>query len=422
MSVSANNHYPVIIIGGGQSGLCISHYLLQKNIQHLVIEKGSTLNAWRDHRWDSFTLVTPNWQCQLPGHPYTGDDPDGFMNKAEIFDYLKGFMQKNDFPVLEDTSVTMTATLADGGFEIQTSRGRFTADQVVVATGAYHEPIVPKLSAAIPETIQQLHSEQYKNPESVALGSTLIVGSGQSGAQIAEDLHLAGRKVYLATGNAPRCARFYRGRDVVAWLQDMAYYEMAVDEHPLKDGVRDNTNHYVTGRDGGHDIDLRQFALEGMELFGHLNDFDGRDFIFADNLTGNLDAADKVFNNINERIDQYIEKNLIDAPAASIYQPCWTPEHDPTHCNLQSAGITSIIWCIGFKPDYRWLDVPAFTGKGYPSHQRGVSSFEGLYFIGLPWLHTWGSGRFSGVARDAEFVVNTIQSNLQQYNNNLKTA
>lgn len=422
MSATANNHYSVIVIGGGQSGLCISHYLLKENIQHLVIEKSSSLNAWRDHRWDSFTLVTPNWQCQLPDHPYTGSEPDGFMNKTEILDYLDGFLHKNDFPILEDTNVSMTAALPEGGFEIQTSRGRFTADQVVVATGAYHEPIIPKLTAAIPDTIQQLHSEQYKNPESITQGATLVVGSGQSGAQIAEDLHLAGRKVYLATGNAPRCARFYRGRDVVAWLEDMAYYEMAVDDHPLKDGVRDNTNHYVTGRDGGHDIDLRQFALEGMELFGHLNDFDGDDFIFADNLTANLEAADKVFNNINQRIDQHIERNAIDAPAASVYQPCWIPEQDPTHCNLHDADISSIIWCIGFKPDYRWLDVPAFTGKGYPGHKRGISSFDGLYFIGLPWLHTWGSGRFSGVARDAEFVVDTIQGKLQQRNNKLKTA
>ena len=237
----------------------------------------------------------------------------------------------------------------------------------------------------------------------------LVVGSGQSGAQIAEDLHLAGRTVYLAVGNAPRCARFYRGKDVVDWLAEMQYYDMPVSEHPLREGVRDNTNHYVTGRDGGRDIDLRKFAAEGMELFGVLHDADREHLYFKENLRASLDAADAVYNGINASIDKYIEKNAIDAGEPGVYTPAWAPREERPRLNLRAAGIGSIVWCIGFAPDFSWLDAAVFNGRGQPGHVRGVTAQPGLYFLGLPWLHTWGSGRFSGVARDARYLLDRIQ-------------
>jgi putative flavoprotein involved in K+ transport len=234
------------------------------------------------------------------------------------------------------------------------------------------------------------------------------VGTGQSGAQIAEDLHLAGRKVYLAVGDAPRCARFYRGKDVVDWLAEMGYYEIGVDTHPLREGVRDNTNHYVTGRDGGRDIDLRKFALEGMELFGRLDGLQDTRMQFANNLGESLDSADAVYNRINGSIDKYIEQHSIDAPSGTPYEPVWGPEQERSEVDLVDEGITSIIWCIGFSPDFTWVEAPVFNGRGHPGHQRGVTAQPGLYFLGLPWLYTWGSGRFSGVARDAEYLVQHI--------------
>ncbi len=240
-----------------------------------------------------------------------------------------------------------------------------------------------------------------------------MVGSGQSGAQIAEDLHLAGRKVYLATGDAPRCARFYRGRDVVDWLADMRYYDLPVSEHPLREGVRDNTNHYVTGRDGGRDIDLRKFASEGMELFGPLQSLSGETLHFKPTLKANLDNADGVYNRINRSIDQYIESKGIAAPEGSVYTPVWEPAAEREQLDVREAGISTIIWCIGFRPDFNWIKLPVFDTRGYPSHVRGVTPQAGLYFLGLPWLHTWGSGRFSGIARDAEFVVGDIKEKLE---------
>lgn len=309
------------------------------------------------------------------------------------------------------TGVTVQHVKArpEGGYAVQTTAGLFTADQVVVASGGYHEPVVPRLAERLPAHITQLHSEQYRNPQSLPEGGVLVVGSGQSGAQIAEDLHLAGKQVHLAVGDAPRCARFYRGRDVVDWLADMGYYDMPVDQHPLREGVRDNTNHYVTGRDGGRDIDLRAFAKQGMKLYGLLDSLQDGVVSFQDNLKAALDQADKVYNGINAAIDKHIAEQGIDAPAGGVYEPVWQPDGNHTRLDLAAEGITSVIWCIGFKPDFSWLDAPVFNGRGQPVHHRGVTRQAGLYFLGLPWLYTWGSGRFSGVARDALYLAEAIE-------------
>jgi putative flavoprotein involved in K+ transport len=403
-------HHSVAIVGGGQAGLSLSYYLKQRGIDHVVLEKRSPLHAWRTQRWDSFCLVTPNWQCKLPGWEYAGSDPHGFMKKDEIIEYLDGFVKHVDAPVRSGLTVQRAAPRAGGGFEIATSQGHYSADQVVVASGGYHQPIIPRLAERLPRELLQIHSEQYRNAQALPPGKVLVVGNGQSGAQIAEDLHLAGREVVMATGDAPRCARFYRGKDVVDWLADMGYYDMPVHEHPLREGVRDNTNHYVTGRDGGRDIDLRKFAGEGMELYGLLNGLEGDTLHFNPDLRANLDHADRIYNGINAAIDKHIEKAGLDAPPPSAYRPVWEPAAERTRLSLRESGIGAVIWCIGFSPDFSWLDAPVFNGRGQPGHVRGVTALPGLYFIGLPWLHTWGSGRFSGVARDALYLAEQIEA------------
>lgn len=398
--------YDVVIVGGGQAGLCISYYLKKAGIDHVVLEKETELtHAWRQKRWDNFTLVTPNWQCLLPDHPYNGNNPDGFMKKNEIVEYLDSFIEKLNPPALLNVRVTHVAKVAPQQFEIETNLGKTTAKQLVVAAGGYHTPIYPKLSDALPKNIMVMHSEQYFNVDQLPEGNVLIVGSGQSGAQIAEDIHLAGKKVYLSTGDAPRCARFYRGKDVVTWLFEMGYYGTTVKDHRYSEEVRKSTNHYVTGRDGGRDIDLRKFALEGMQLLGRFEDYQNGELVFRPDLNQNLDMADATYNRINASIDDYITKNNIETDEpASKYQPVWTPAQEITHIGLIQENITSIIWCIGFRPDYSWIDLDIFKDDGYPQHDRGITIDSDVTFIGLPWLHTWGSGRFMDVAKDAEFI------------------
>lgn len=404
-------HYPVVVIGGGQAGLSVSYYLLELGIDHVVLERKKIANSWRTERWDTFCLVTPNWQCRLPGFPYHGADPYGFMVKDEIVRYIEEYVAFFNPPVEEGVEVT-SLQRSGGGFELTTSGGMIRADQVVLATGAYPIPIVPAMAGALPASIVQLHSSDYRSPERLPPGEVLVVGTGQSGCQIAEDLHLSGRKVHLCVGNAPRCARVYRGKDVVEWLHEMGYYDLPIDRHPNKESVREKTNHYVTGRDGGRDIDLRKFAREGMRLHGVLSGIEGTVLRFAAGLRENLDGADAVYNGINRSIDAYIEKERIDAPPPSVYTPTWAPEEETVSIDVVSRGITSVVWCIGFRADYGWVKLPVFDAKGHPAHERGVTQVPGVYFIGLPWLHTWGSGRFSGVARDAHHVVGKIQERI----------
>ena len=406
------SHYDVVIIGGGQAGLAVSHYLKQANIDHVVLEKEDSLtHSWRKKRWDNFTLVTPNWQCLLPNHPYQGNDPHGFMKRDEIVAYLDEFIDKLHPPAVLNIAVEQVRKIAEHHFEIQTSQAKITATQVVVAAGGYHTPIYPQLSSSLPESVYSIHSEQYFNPEQLPEGHVLVVGSGQSGAQIAEDLHLAGKKVYLSIGDAPRCARFYRGKDVVQWLYEMGYYETTVKDHRYSEAVRNSTNHYVTGRDGGRDIDLREFALQGMQLLGRFADFKDGHLSFQPNLKQNLDNADATYNRINASIDAYIENNAIaTAEPASIYTPVWEPAIEPTEIDLVGENISSIIWCIGFRPDYSWIDLDIFETNGYPKHDRGITVDADVSFIGLPWLYTWGSGRFLGIDQDAKYVSEHILS------------
>jgi putative flavoprotein involved in K+ transport len=404
-------HRAVVVIGGGQAGLSMSWWLRSRGVDHVVLEAQRAGHEWHDRRWDTFCLVTPNWQCALPGFGYDGDDPDGFMVRGEIEAYLDRFVASFDPPLVEGVRATGLRARAGGTFEIRTDAGTLTADQVVIATGPYQVPRTPRMAERLPDHLVQVHSGDYRNPDQLPEGAVLVVGTGQSGCQIAEDLHLAGRTVHLATGTAPRVARFYRGRDCVAWLADMGTYTKGIDKFDDTDAVRFRTNHYVTGRDGGRDIDLRRFALEGMRLHGRLVGLANGRARFAPDLRPNLDGADAVAESIKDAIDGWIAAQGIDAPAEERRAPVWEPgpeAEDPAELDIAAAGITSVIWSTGFGRDHRWIELPIFDGRGYPTHERGVTSQPGLYFLGLPWQYTWGSGRFSGVADDAEHLLGEI--------------
>ncbi len=406
------SHHEVVVVGGGQAGLAMSWWLGNRGVEHVVLERERVGHAWRAQRWDSFCLVTPNWQCRLPGYPYPGGDPDGFMLRDQIVGYLRNYAASFDPPIHEETTATRLRQRGGGRFEVGTDRGTLSADQVVLATGPYQVPMIPPGAQRLPRRLTQIHSADYRNPDRLPAGAVLVVGTGQSGCQIAEDLHLAGRRVHLAVGTAPRVARRYRGRDVVDWLDEMGYYARPIDGFADVDAVRFRANHYVTGRDGGRDIDLRAFARDGMRLHGRLAEIgagpDGRLLGFADDLAANLDAADAVSEGIKDSIDAHIASTGQDAPGEARYVPVWAPGEPVRELDLVAEGISAVVWCTGFGRDHRWIELPIFDGRNYPTHRRGVSTVAGVYLLGLPWQHTWGSGRFCGVGDDARHLAEQV--------------
>ena len=405
----ALQRHPVVVVGGGQAGLSVAHCLQKRGLRPLVLERHRIGHAWARQRWDSFCLVTPNWQCRLPDFPYDGDDPEGFMGREEIVRYVQRFADHIQVPVREGVAVRRLQA-SGAGFLLTTDEGAIEADQVVLATGGYHRPKRHPFAARLPERILQIDARDYDSPATLPAGSVLVVGSGQSGCQIAEDLHLAGRRVHLSVGSAPRSPRRYRGRDVVDWLDRMGYYAMPIDQHTDPKAVRRKTNHYLTGRDGGREIDLRRRALEGMVLHGRLAEL-GHDRIgFAADLVANLDGADAVHSRICRSIDDHIAAQGLSAPEEPPYVPCWTPPPGPAEpLDLATEPLAAVIWCTGYDPDFSWVEVPVFDGAGHPAHERGITQVAGLYVLGLPWLHTWGSARFCGVAEDAEYLAEAIR-------------
>ncbi len=400
--------HEVVVVGGGQAGLSMAACLQRRGIRPLLLERHRIAHAWRHQRWDSFTLVTPNWQCRLPDFPYDGEDPEGFMGRADVVAYLQRFAERVR-PDLREGVTVRRLWQQEGGYRLETSDGELRCRQVVVATGGYHQPRRHPMAERLPASLLQIDARDYRHPDQFSPGPVLVVGSGQSGCQIAEDLFLAGRRVHLSVGSAPRSPRRYRGKDVVDWLDRMGYYTMPIDQHPDPRAVRAKTNHYLTGRDGGREIDLRRRALEGMQLHGRLEHLEPGRIRFAPDLATSLDHADGVYARIRASIDAYIAREGIEAPEDPAYAPCWHPPGNDPPLDLQLEPLAAVIWCTGYRSDFGWIEVPVFDGAGRPFHERGITRVSGLYFLGLPWLHTWGSGRFCGIADDAEHLADAIR-------------
>ncbi|WP_108261703.1 MSMEG_0569 family flavin-dependent oxidoreductase [Mangrovicoccus ximenensis] len=412
----ATSRIPVAIVGGGQAGLSVAWQLKKQGIASLVFERHVRFHSWRANRWDSFCLVTPNWQCRLPDFHYDGEyggtDPDGFMPKDEITDYLDAFAEKTAPDLREDVEVTRVAP-CEGGFDVETSIGTWRADQVVIATGGYDMPIEPDYAKTLDPAIFQMHSVDYRNPGQFPEGRVLVVGTGQSGVQLMEDFTRAGRKVHLAVGPAPRSPRKYRGRDATDWLHDMGHYAVTIAEHPDPAKAMTQTNHYMSGRDGGKEIDLRRWHVEeGVALHGSLADMDGTRVRFLPDLAKNLDDADRSYCGIRDLIDAYIAREGIDAPQEPPFAKLWEPADEPVELDLAEAGVTSVLWAIGFRPDYSWIEADVFDARGKPVFDRGVTAHRGLHFIGLGWLNTWGSGRFLGIEEDSAHLAGRIAAQL----------
>jgi putative flavoprotein involved in K+ transport len=402
----------VMIIGGGQAGLALSYYLTQQGRTHLVLEQGRVGESWRSQRWDSFTLITPTWMNKLPGFPYQGGDPDGFMPRENIVAYLDQYAASFNAPLHCGIRVTAVRQQPGGdGYLVEAEEMTFEARNVVLATGAYPKPKIPTASADLRVDICQMHTSEYRNPQTLPSGAVLVVGTGQSGCQIAEELHQSGRQVYLSTSSCGRVPRRYRGRDVSWWLTRMGFFDRTIDQLPSPNAVF-ACSPQLSGAQGGHDINLRQFAREGIILLGHLQAVQGKQIILAPDLEENLAKADAFAIQMMQAIDEYIKKIGMDVAANS------TTDEVPSNCasstkpiltlDLQSAGISTIMWASGYKLEFGWVQIPVFDGVGYPIHQRGVTAFPGLYFLGLHWLYKMKSAILYGVGEDAAFIASAI--------------
>jgi putative flavoprotein involved in K+ transport len=399
-----------VIIGGGQAGLATSYWLKQHGREHVVLEKADQAgSAWRQ-RWDSFTLVTPNWSFRLPGGDYGQADPQGYMGRDQIVASFEEYVTRHQLPVRFNSEATSVELASDGkSYVVGSSDGStITAANVVIASGSFQRPKLPAYAANLPTYLVQMHSGQYRNPQSLPDGAVLVVGSGQSGAQIAEELYQSGHKVYLCVGSAGRAPRRYRERDCWEWLTLAGFLDRTVDKLPSP-RARFAGNPHISGRDGGHTLNLHQFARDGVRLLGHLAGVEGSRLVLAPDLHESLARADQFEAQLLKMIDAYIERTGTDAPVEDL--PRLRDGFDvkiATELDLAAAGVTSVIWALGYGFDFSLVELPVLDGDGYPLQERGVTAAPGLYFVGLNWLHSQKSGLLQGVGDDAAHIVSHI--------------
>jgi putative flavoprotein involved in K+ transport len=394
-----------IVIGAGQAGLSTSCLLTSHGREHLVLERGRVAETWRSERWDGFYLNTPNWCHKLPGFHYSGGKPDAFAALPEVIAYLEDYARSFRAPIRE--GVEVLAVRPEGaGFTVETNEGALTAENVVVAAGAYQRPTPTPLMAAVPPGVMQIHTSQYRRPSQLPDGGVVMVGGGQSGCQIADELIDAGRQVYLAAGRCPWLPRRYRGRELMHWMVETGLADQTVDTLPSP-AARLLCNVPVSGNDGGHDCNPRWLAQRGATLLGRLEGLDGWKLKIGGGLEESLAIGDEFVAAYRKRVDDYVRAQGIHTADPEPADPR-DPISSPSELDLRQAGVSTMIWANGFRPEYRWIEGLELDQQGWPVHQRGVSTRPGLYFVGMHWLHKRKSALFLGVGEDAEYVVERI--------------
>lgn len=408
--------YDVAIIGAGQAGLATSYHLSRMGIDHVVLERGEVAHAWIADRWDSFCLVTPNWTITLPGAEYSGTDPDGFMLRDDFVAHMRAWARSFGAPVR--TGVTVARLMGEpGAFRLETSEGPLHAKAVVVATATYHKPKTVPIWPKLAPGLHQCLATDYRNPDALPPGGVLIIGSGQTGCQIAEELHEAGREVWLSIGRAGRLPRRYRGRDCIHWQREMRWLERTPDflERPEH---RFRGDPHLSGKNGGHTISLHRFYDWGIHLVGHVRDGEGERLSLADDLADSLSFSDDYARNYFKAVDDHIATTGHAAPdplpeeLAGGPSPSTRNLASPTSLDLANFNIATVIWATGFTYDFNWVAFPVLDGMGYPITNGGATPVAGLYFMGLNWMCKRKSGIIYGVAEDSHAVADHINAAL----------
>lgn len=396
----------VIVVGGGQAGLSTSHELTLAGIDHVVLERSRIAQSWRD-RWDSFCLVLPNWTLQLPGHAYAGDDTDGFMPRDDIVAYLESYAADSKAPVREGVEVVGIRP-SQPGWTVETSNGDLRTAVVIAATGAFQTAVRPVGSESLPDSIVQLDVGRYRNPDVLPPGKVLVVGSGQSGCQVAEDLVQGGRDVFLACGRSPWLPRRVGNRDIFWWATESGFMDTPVTA--LNDPTeRLAPNPQLSGRDGGHDLNLRTLVGMGVTLAGHFKGSDGRSAYFAPDVSASVAAGDQAYSQFSQLIRAVAQERGMSVDDLAEPPPWEVDAPDA----IDLAGFGVVIHAAGFRPNYRpWIDAPqAFDSLGFPiQDMNGSGVLPGLHFVGVHFLRKRKSALFSGVGEDASTVVKAVET------------
>jgi putative flavoprotein involved in K+ transport len=396
-----------LVVGGGQAGLAMSEHLGKHDVPHLVLERDRIAERWRSERWDSLVANGPAWHDRFPGMAFPGADPDSFVPKEKVAGYFVEYAKMIEAPIRCGVEVKTVRRLAGRpGFEVQTSQGAIEAINVVAATGAFQNPVIP---AVVPKTagVMQIHSNAYRNPGQLPEGAVLVVGAGSSGAQIADELLRSGKRVYLSVGPHDRPPRAYRDRDYCWWLGVLGKWDA--------EAPGPNTEHVtiaVSGAEGGRTVDFRRFAADGMILVGRTEAYKDGKLTFADDLADNLARGDANYLSLLDEADAYVTRNGIDLPeepeARKIGPDPECVTNPIRELNLADAGISSIVWATGYSVDYSWLELDILDANCKPQQKRGVSVEPGIYFLGLPWQTRRGSSFIWGVWHDAKYLADRI--------------
>lgn len=397
------------MIGAGQAGLAVSHELRRRGVGHLVLERDRVAATWRG-RWDSFTLVTPNWTLALPDQPYDGPEPDGHVHRDEIAGFIQRYADEQAGPVTEGVAVKSLEADREGGFRLATSRGEIRAGQVVVATGAYQRAHRPAHGGEPPRGLTVIDAEDYRNPGQLAAGPVLVVGSGQTGCQLADDLLREGREVVLACGRAPWAPRRLDGVDIVDWLARTDYFEVPLSALPSP-AARLVANVQVTGRDGGRDLNFRTLQAAGVRLAGRLLGFEGGRALLADDLAASVAFGDARYADVVKLLRVQLPERGHPVPEIPPVPP-FDPGDPPAELDL--TGFAAVLFTSGFRPDYtRWVNLDAFDEMGFPVAPDGIATdFSGLYFCGVHFLRKRKSSLLFGVGEDAAIIAETIARRL----------
>ncbi|MBU1226201.1 MAG: NAD(P)-binding domain-containing protein [Actinobacteria bacterium] len=411
----------VAVVGAGSAGLGIGYYLQQVGLSFLIVERGRIGESWRSQRWDSFVVNTPNWMNTLPGSPYQGADNDGFCSGRELVESLERHASTHALPIRSGTTVTRVGRAEDTDhFVVETldnagARDSIRTRNVVLASGSMNSPKVPAPSGRLPDSVEQLHAADYRSPAGLSEGAIVVIGSGQSGCQIAEELIGAGRTVYLCTSRVARVPRRYRGRDTLSWMRDMGLLDQEVGDLP--DPVMEFAAQPQVSGVGvrGRTVSLQGMQRQGVGLMGRLVGIVDGVLTTDDRLADHVAFADGFSAQFKRDVDTHIAANGIDAPGGED-DPIDAPagpeiaEAGLTTLDLAAAGVTTVIWCTGFRASFDWLQVPVTDDLGRPVHVRGVSPVPGIYFLGFPWLHSRKSGIIFGIDEDARHITETITS------------